>query len=304
MHDAAFTLAWALHDHGDQEEALYWAHHALAAQRSAPRLLQTGWLLQHSGQHADAVEHYQHAMAGYPADAAEQRQLHLQLAECQMRLGQSTQAGATLDAGLRRFPDDPGLLTTLAHLQWQRGDRLAAIALARQLTELDPERVASWHLLGAFLQDSGDWLAADPCFDQVQRRDLSQSDALFRRAQIQARAGRPIDAQWLLQQVLHHQPDAQPAQTLMAQVLLDMRQADEARRLLLRWLRAAPLHSERWRLLAIAHQQRGRPALARRALQRTLRLDPDNIEALRLLAWVALAQNDHPCRQPAAGPPA
>jgi len=29
-------------------------------------------------------------------------------------------------------------------------------------------------------------------------------------------------------------------------------------------------------------------------LQRTLRLDPDNIEALRLLAWVALAQNDHP----------
>ena len=300
LHDAAFTLAWALHDHGDQEEALYWAHHALAAQRSAPRLLQTGWLLQHSGQHAAAAEHYQHAMAGYRADAAEQRQLHLQLAECQLLLGHSAQAGDTLEAGLRRFPDDPGLLTTLAHLQWQRGDRLAAIALARQLTELDPERVASWHLLGAFLQDSGDWLAADPCFDQVQRRDLSQSDALFRRAQIQARAGRPIDAQWLLQQVLHHQPDAQPAQTLMAQVLLDMRQADEARRLLLRWLRAAPRHSERWRLLAIAHQQRGRPALARRALQRALRLDPDNIEALRLLAWVALAQHDRPAAVHAA----
>lgn len=294
LHDAAFTLAWALHDHGEQEEALYWAHHALAAQRSAPRLLQTGWLLQQTGQHADAAEHYQQAIARYPADAAEQRQLHLQLAECQMQLGQSAQAGVTLDAGLRCFPDDPGLLTTLAHLQWQRGDRLAAIALARQLTERDPERVASWHLLGAFLQDSGDWLAADPCFDQVQRRDLSQSDALFRRAQIQARAGRPIDAQWLLQQVLHHQPDAQPAQTLMAQVLLDMRQANEARRQLLRWLRAAPRHSERWRLLAIAHQQRNRPALARRALQRALRLDPENIEALRLLAWVALAQHDRP----------
>ena len=47
-----------------------------------------------------------------------------------MRLGQSAQAGVTLDAGLRRFPDDPGLLTTLAHLQWQRGDRLAAIGIA------------------------------------------------------------------------------------------------------------------------------------------------------------------------------
>ncbi len=77
----------------------------------------------------------------------------------------------------------------------------------------------------------------------------------------------------------------------MAQVLLDMRQADEARRLLLRWLRAAPRHSERWRLLAVAHQQRQRPALARRALYRALRLNPNNIEAMRLLAWVALAPN-------------
>ena len=294
LDEAAFTLAWALYDHGALEEALYWAYHALAAQRSAPRLLQTGWLLQQTREYAAATEHYQQAIAAYPTNAPEQCQLHLQLAECQMLQGQSAQADATLEHGLRSFPGDPGLLTTLAHLRWQRGDRLAAIAIARQLTERDPERVSSWHLLGVFLQDSGDWLAADPCFDQVQRRDLSQSDALFRRAQIQARAGRPGDAQWLLQQVLHHQPDAQPAQTLMAQVLLDMRQANEARRLLLYWLRTMPRHSERWRLLAIAHQQCNRPMLARRALQRALRLDPDNIEAMRLLAWVALAQNDHP----------
>ena len=294
LDEAAFNLAWMLHDDGQLEEALYWAHHALAAGRSAPRLLQAGWLLQQTGQFADAAEHYQHAIAAYPADAAEQRQLHLQLAECQLLLAQMAAAGATLDAGLQRFPDDPGLLTTLAHWQWRRGDRLAAIGIARRLTELDPERVASWHLLGVFLQDSGDWLAADRCFDQVQQRDLSQSESLFRRAQIQARAGRPIDAQWLLQHVLHRQPDAEPAQTLMAQVLLDMRQADEARRLLLRWLRAAPRHSERWRLLAVAHQQRQRPALARRALYRALRLNPNNIEAMRLLAWVALAQQDRP----------
>ena len=66
----------------------------------------------------------------------------------------------------------------------------------------------------------------------------------------------------------------------MAQVLLDMHQANEARRLLLYWLRTMPRHSERWRLLAIAHQQCNRPMLARRALQRALRLDPDNIEAI------------------------
>ena len=199
QHDAAFRLAWALHDQGELDEALYWACHALAGERNGPRLLQTGWLLQQTGQLAAAAEHYQHAIAAYPAHAAEQGQLHLQLAECQLLLAHTAAAYATLDAGLRRFPDAPGLLTTLAHGQWRGGDALAAIRTARRLTELDPECVAHWHLLGVFLQDSGDWLAADRCFAQVQQRDLSQSESLFRRAQIQARAGRPADARWLLQ---------------------------------------------------------------------------------------------------------
>lgn len=293
LDEAAFNLAWMLHDDAQLEEALYWAHHALAICHSAPRLLQVGWLLQQTRQYAAAVVHYQQAITAYPIEATEQCQLHQQLAECHLLLENIAAAGITLDAGLQCFPDAPNLLTTLAHWQWQRGDRLAAIGIARRLTKLDPERVSNWHLLGVFLQDSGDWLAADRCFDQVQQRDMSQSESLFRRAQIQARAGRPIDAQWLLQHVLHHQPNAQPAQTLMVQVLLDMRQADEARRLLLRWLRADSHHSERWRLLAVAHQQRGRLVLARRTLCRALRLDPNNIEAMRLLAWIALDQHDH-----------
>lgn len=292
LHEAAFTLAWQLHDQGELDEALYWALQALGAERSAPRLLQTAWLLHQTQQYRDAADLYENAIAQYPAEAVEQRQLHLQLAECQVQLTRMVEAGITLNKGLSQFPDDARLQTALAHFQWLRGDRLAAIAMARKLTEQDPEQVANWHLLGAFLQDSGDWLAADPCFDQVQRRDLSQSDALFRRAQIQARAGRPQDAEWLLQQVLHHQPSAQPALTLMAQVLLDMGRADEARRLLLDLLRTTRQHSERWRLLAVAHQQRQFPALARRAILRSLRCDPGNIESMRLLGWIALAEDD------------
>ena len=76
QHDAAFRLAWALHDQGELDEALYWACHALAGERNNPRLLQTGWLLQQTGQLAAAAEHYQHAIAAYPAHAAEQDQLH------------------------------------------------------------------------------------------------------------------------------------------------------------------------------------------------------------------------------------
>ena len=148
------------------------------------------------------------------------------------------------------------------------------------------------------MQDSGDWLAADRCFAQVQQRDLSQSESLFRRAQIQARAWSPADARWLLQQVLHHRPDALPAHTLMAQVLLDLGEIDQARRLLLRQLRATPAHAEHWRLLALIQRQRGRPALARCALQRALRHDPSHTEAMRMLAWLALEQHDASWRWP------
>lgn len=293
LDDAAFELAWALHDHGEFDEARYWALHAISAQPTAPRHLQTGWLLQHNQQFADAIPHYQAAIAAYPAAAAEQPTLHIQLAECHLALGAAAVAVSLLETALQRCPDAaPRLGVPLAHLYWQQGDAVAAIALARQLTESEPEQVEHWYRLGAFLHDSGDWLAADPCFDQVQRRDLSHSDALFRRAQIQARAGRPADALWLLQQVIHHRPEATAAHALMAQVLLDLARPEDARRVLVRTLRRQRQQAELWRLLAVVHQQQGRSHLAQRALQRALKDQPDHIEALRMLIWVTLAQDD------------
>ncbi len=171
-----------------------WAHHALAAGRSAPRLLQAGWLLQQTGQFADAAEHYQ-------TPSPPTRPTPPSSANCTCNWPNASccwrrwpPRATPWTPGCSAFRTTLGLLTTLAHWQWRRGDRLAAIGIARRLTELDPERVASWHLLGVFLQDSGDWLAADRCFDQVQQRDLSQSESLFRRAQSQARR-RPPDLQ-------------------------------------------------------------------------------------------------------------
>ena len=45
QHDAAFRLAWALHDQGELDEALYWACHALAGERNGPRILDLDLLL-------------------------------------------------------------------------------------------------------------------------------------------------------------------------------------------------------------------------------------------------------------------
>lgn len=290
LHEAAFALAWALHDQGQPQQALGWARHALALQHNAAHLLLTGWLLQCLGHYAEAASSYQAGIACCSGSGAELRKLHLHLADCQRQLGQLLQAQETLGAGLERFPDDADLLMSLAHVEWRLGRGDAALDVARRLTGIYPDHTAGWHLLGSFLQDTGDWAAADRCFNEVQQRDLSLTDALFRRAQIQARAQRPADALWLLQQVLRQQPECEsgPAKALLAQVLMDMQQYDEARRLLLAQLRMAPAQSELWRLLAVAQGLRGRPRPARRALARALRLDPANVEAWRLQVWQAL----------------
>ena len=145
-----------------------------------------------------------------------------------------------------------------------------AIDLARRQTEAHPDRTEAWYLLGVLHQGSQDLKAADACLAEVQQRDLTHTDGLLLRAQIQAGWGHATDALWLLQQVLNQQPGLPAAQGLMAQVLIDLQRTTEARRLLLPMLREAPRQSELWRLLAVARLQGGHRAAGLRALERSL----------------------------------
>lgn len=294
LHEAAFALAWVLHDLGQLPEATIWARLALAAERSPTRLLQFGWLQQCQGLYAEASATFSEAMQALAANAPEQVQLHLHLAQCQDALNKSEAAQSTLEDGLACFPGHPELLLELAKLTWKRGHRDSAIDIATRITQSHPDHVAGWHLLGVFHQESGDLHAADRAFNEVQQRDMSVTDALVRRASLQLDWGRPVDADWLLEQVLRQQPTCDPAQALRVRALIDLERHAEARRLLLRQLRADPARSDPWRLLAVVHTRQGRHSKARVALERALRLDPSNIEALRTLGWTAHEQGDRP----------
>lgn len=300
LHEAAFTLAWVLHDLGQLPEALIWARLALTAERTPARLLQTGWLLQSLELYAEASSTYDEAIETLASDAPEQVPLHLHLAQCQDALKQPDAARNTLEDGLASFSDEPALLLELARLTWKLGCRKAAVDIATRLTQRHPDHVAGWHQLGVFQHESGELHAADQAFNEVQQRDMSITDALMRRASLQLDWGRPVDAHWLLEHVLRQQPDSEPAQDLMVRALLDLGRHDEARHLLLRRLRKTPSHSDLWRLLAVVHLRRGRHSRARLALARALRLNPANIEALRTLGWTAHEQDDRPVAVDAA----
>ncbi|APW44983.1 glycosyl transferase [Rhodoferax saidenbachensis] len=292
LDEAAFALAWLLHGLGQLPEALAWSQRALQTARLPQRVLQLGWLQQQLGNMRDAALLYEEAIAAFPHDASEQRRLHLHLAQCQVALQQTDQAGKTLYEGLARVPDDAELTTQLALHEWDQGRTEQAIALARAQTQAHPEQPDAWYLLGVLQHRAGDLRAADKSYNEVQQRDMENAGALLRRAQIQVGWGETEAALWLLQQVRQQPSQSAPVQALIVQVLLDLKQTQEARRHVLLLLRATPTDSDLWRLLAVAHLQRGKHRLARRALTRALQQDASNTEALRTLGWVAREQGD------------
>jgi GT2 family glycosyltransferase/tetratricopeptide (TPR) repeat protein len=292
LDEAAFTLAWLLHGLGQLSEALAWSQRALQTARLPQRVLQLGWLQQRLGSTRDAAFLYEEAIAAFPHDASEQRRLHLHLAECQVALQQMDQVGQTLYEGLARVPDDAELTTQLALHEWSQGSTDQALSLARAQTETHPEQPDAWYLLGVLQHRSGDLRAADKSYNEVQQRDMKNAGALLRRAQIQVDWGETEAALWLLQQVQQQPSQSAPVHALIVQVLLDLKQTQEARRHVLSLLRATPTDSDLWRLLAAVHHQRGNHAMARRALARALRQDAGNAEALRTLGWVAREQGD------------
>ena len=292
LHETAFALAWLLHDLNELPAARAWAERALQGERLPGRLLQVGWLSQKAGELEIALTLYEEAIAASPWSAAEQVRLHLHRAQCLVALGQAPRAADCLADGLARHPDDPELLTALVDWECEHGHLDRAIDVARRQVDAFPDQAAAWHLLGALQQRAGDLQAADLSFNEVQQRDLSRWDALLRRAHIQWQWQHPVDAEWLLMQVLAHQPECLPAQALMARVQLDLGRVEAARRQLLQALRTHPRHVDAWLVLAQVHARRRRWVLARRALARAARAGGDEAEVLRLLGWIAKDQGD------------
>lgn len=310
QHDTALHLALQVHTDAPTPQAaaalghfLIHAGHLVAAEDvlldavgrapgHAPLHTGLGLLRQRQGDHGRALASYEAAIAATAWDAAEQVQLHLSRAQCLVALGQAARAADCLADGLARHPDDPELLTTLADWECEHGHLDRAVEVARRLVDAFPDQAAAWHLLGALQQRAGDLKAADNSFNEVQLRDLGRWDALLRRAQIQVQWQRPVDAEWLLMQVLASQPECLPARALMARVQLDLGHAETARQQLLQSLRTHPGHADAWLLLSQVHAQRRRWALARRALARAARAGSDEAEVLRLLGWIARDQGD------------
>lgn len=288
LDEAAYALAWVLHDLGRIEEAADWAAHAIAQRKLPQRWMQMGWLQQKRELHASAVQAYREAITAFHSAAPEQPRLHLHLAQCLQAVQDVDGAEAVLRQALDQWPLNAELVAEAVRRCWKRGDWQGAKRLARDLVQAQPSRGDSWLLLGATLQDMGELQEADEALANAHELDPGLIDAMFRRAQIQRGWERFVGARWLLEMVLDQAPDHAIAQDLMAQVLLDLGETLAARRVLVRRLRQHRNAVDLRRLLAVAQWRRGRLQIAQRTLRHVLTLAPDDIEGLRMQGWLAL----------------
>ena len=113
---------------------------------------------------------------------------------------------------------------------------------------------------------------------------VSDPDAVKRRALALAQAGDYAQARADLERLLSERPDDLHTRKLLARILIAARATSEAAAHLERAVAADPADPEAWSLLGRLHQDAQRFGAAAQALTRAVRLDPGDVPALTALA--------------------
>jgi enediyne biosynthesis protein E4 len=113
---------------------------------------------------------------------------------------------------------------------------------------------------------------------------VSDPDAVRRRALTAAQAGNYAEARADLERLLSERPDDLATRKLLARVLIAAAAPTDAAAQLERVVAADPADAEGWSLLGRLHQDAQRFGAAEQALTRAVRLDPADVPALTALA--------------------
>lgn len=182
LYDAAFALAWVLHDLGDLAEAEVWCGRALDAEATGDRRIQAAWFALCRRDYAAAEAQYRAAAEIIPLADPRSLLIYRHWAEALQGLGRGEEARSCLTNALQAHP--------------------AAAPL--------------WYRLGCIAQEAGDWQAADYALGQAHHFAPTWADAFFRRAQVLHGRGMADGVVWLLEQVLFLAPETVGARGLLA----------------------------------------------------------------------------------------
>ncbi len=197
-----------------------------------------------------------------------------------MWAGPRTGAAAIADLKLTRAAFERALTFLRA------GDAVMAEQLCRDALDEDPGEPNLSSLLGAALNRQGRGQEAEPLHRHAvaERPDYAKGHEELGRSLLQQ--GRTEDAIASLRRALELDPKLQSAQLALVGVLAESGRADEADRLMQVFLRADPFRE--WLAKAAELHRTGKLEDAEGIYRQILQRDPKNLEALRLLAMIAM----------------
>lgn len=210
----------------------------------------------------------------------------LAAAQQMQRHGDLAQAEAVYLRIQQAWPGEPNSLHFLGLLRHLQGRNDEALALIGQAAQAIPGHAGVWINLGNVLQASG---RLDAAIDAYRRAsDLAPNNALVyaNLGLLQGRLGRAALAEAALRHALALAPQAGFVAHNLGNLLLRQGRLDEAVALGIQTLGLEPTNAQARRTLCMAHELAGQRAQAQQVLRDWLALEPDNPEALHLLAAV------------------
>lgn len=286
--------------------------------------LQCGVEAHRRGDFHGAIDHYWQLLRAQPRCA----EAYHNLAEALASLGHLEDARQAYRAALAVEPTLVVALRGLAALCFQQGEYTAAENYLRRAVQLEPAAVPARVSLGLALAAQGALAAAADELQSALEIDADSGLAHAALAQVRAQLGRPHEALWHWRRATAAAPrnvsyafnlanalrdDGQLAEACTVYRTVLQRQSDHAGAMqnltitlgqlgdvrgsldaAVRWRQSQPLRPESLRSLAVALQEAGHDAEARRAAAQALEIDATSAESRLLSAQLELAAGNLP----------
>ncbi len=213
-------------------------------------------------------------------------------ASWQQTLSSSTARGAAFWAYVHAFMLHTGSIIVHDAVTWQvRGDELIASGALRHACRafrkalvLDDSRAEIWNSLGVCLARLGSRKEAEKAFFEASRRNPDDFMTFYNLCGIQHSLKDYSSAEASCRRALEIRSGDAMALTRLGQVLLDSGKISEAEECLHQAAEAETPPPAVWRLLGTALYMEGKWTGAKRALEKALRLKPDDVTVRTYLA--------------------
>jgi Flp pilus assembly protein TadD/mono/diheme cytochrome c family protein len=190
---------------------------------------------------------------------------------------------------LRKEPRDTLALYNLAAAETSEDNYAQAVQTYKHVVNINPKDARAWNGLGVALESTGDWQAAHQAFEKASDADPTLTDAIFNRAKSELDHDQTSEAEQSFRAVLKQAHDAS-AHSGLAQALLKEGNQDAAQSEFAASLRINPQNVDALEGLGQLALSRGQPAPAAEYLEKAVQRSPDDPVVREQLA-LAYAQS-------------